>query len=289
MLISAVIDAMEILESLADHPQGQSVSELSARAKLNKGSIARVLITLQHSGHVMQDLATERYHLTLKAISIANRHMDRLGFADLIQPTLDSMARETGELAQLSACDGDRLFVIAKAEGDNRIRVESLLGREIALHASATGKAWLSALPPERAMRILATSMSAGKLTPHTITDLKVLQKELDKARSRGFAMQREELMEHMSAIAVPVWRGSDEDAVVGALVIAAPTFRFPAARMSELIKPLQDAAQRIGRAWPTSGIVSLHSTSRANARSRARSARERLETWPLAKNRRRK
>jgi DNA-binding IclR family transcriptional regulator len=253
VLISAIVHAMNILEALASAPAGLSVSDLSERAALNKGSIARVLITLQSSGHVLQDAATERYHLSLKTVSIANRYMDRLGFPELIQPVLDDLAAATDELAQLSACDGDRLFVIAKAEGSNRIRIESLLGREMAPHASATGKAWLSALPRERARKILH-GLRLAKLTPHTITDLPTLERDLKHARSRGYAVQREELMDHMCAIAVPVRARKGADPV-GALVVAAPVFRFPESRLLDIYPLLRDAAERIEAVWPREGL----------------------------------
>jgi IclR family transcriptional regulator, acetate operon repressor len=254
MLIGAVVHSMNLLEALASAPAGLSVSELSKRGALNKGSIARVLITLQSSGHVLQDPATERYHLSLKTVSIANRYMDRLGFPALIQPVLDDLAAATDELAQLSACDGDRLYVIAKAEGNSRIRIESLLGREIAPHASATGKAWLSALPPQRARNILG-NLRLTKLTPHTITDIAALERDLKQARSRGYAVQREELMDHMCAIAVAVRARAGADPV-GALVVAAPVFRFAESRLPEIHALLRDAAERIGTVWPRAGLL---------------------------------
>jgi IclR family acetate operon transcriptional repressor len=179
--------------------------------------------------------------------------MDRLGFPALIQPLLNELSAATGELAQLSACDRDRLYVIAKAEGENRIRIESLLGREIALHASATGKAWLSGMARDDAIRILSNSPLA-KLTPNTVTDLAELERELDEARTRGYALQREELMDHMSAIALPV-RRSTEKFPVGALVVAAPTFRFPETRIPEIRALLQQAVDRIGGLWPPGDV----------------------------------
>jgi IclR family acetate operon transcriptional repressor len=253
MPVTAIDHAMAVLERLADEPAGLSVTDLSQHIGVNKGSIARVLISLQGTGHVVQDAMTERYSLSLKTVSIAHRYMDRLGFPELIQPVLNELSTATGELAQLSACDRGRLYVIAKAEGENRIRIESLLGREIAVHASATGKAWLSGMPRDDAIRILSYSPLV-KLTPNTVTDLAELERELDRTRERGYALQREELMDHMSALALPVRRHT-EKIPVGALVIAAPTFRFPESRISEFRALLQQAVERIGGLWPPGAV----------------------------------
>jgi IclR family acetate operon transcriptional repressor len=265
MLVSSIIHAMAVLEALADRPAGMSVSELSVLADLNKGSIARVLITLQSTGHVLQDPETERYHLSLQTVSLANRHMDRLGFPELIQPVLNDLSAATGELAQLAAADNDCLYVIAKAEGANRIRVESLLGQQIALHASATGKAWLSGLSRERLLRALG-GIELVKLAARTITDIAVLEREIEQARVAGFATQREELMEQMSGIAVPVRAAAGSEAL-GSLAIAAPTFRFPFDRMTELHAMLQRAALQIGEAWPRqAAIVNVDRPARKTA-----------------------
>ena len=143
-----------------------------------------------------------------------------------------------------------RLFPFAS---NVQIRIESLLGREIALHASATGKAWLSGMPRDDAIRILSNSPLV-KLTPNTVTDLAELERELDRTRKRGYALQREELMDHMSALALPVRRHA-EKIPVGALVIAAPTFRFPESRISEFRPLLQQAVERIGGLWPPGAV----------------------------------
>lgn len=245
---------MIILEALADRGTGMSVSELSGLVGLNKGSVARILATLQSSGHVLQDRASEHYYLSLQTVSLANRYMDRLGFPEVIQPVLNELSETMGELAQLAAADSDRLYVIAKAEGPNHIRVESFLGRQIALHASAGGKAWLSGLDRNQLLRILG-ALKLTPLTHKTITQLSAFEKEIGDARKKGYATQREELIEHMSAIAVPVRTSSNLEAV-GSLTIAAPTFRFPAKRINEALPLLRAAAGRIGSAWPRSTTI---------------------------------
>jgi IclR family transcriptional regulator, acetate operon repressor len=68
------------------------------------------------------------------------------------------------------------------------------------------------------------------------------------------YALQREELMDHMSALALPVRRHT-EKIPVGALVIAAPTFRFPKSRISEFRALLQQAVTRIGGLWPSGAV----------------------------------
>jgi DNA-binding IclR family transcriptional regulator len=60
--------------------------------------------------------------------------------------------------------------------------------------------------------------------------------------------------MEHMSALALPV-RRTAEKFPVGALVVAAPTFRFPEKRIPEICALVQKAAERIGALWPPGAV----------------------------------
>ncbi len=240
---------MEIFEVLVDSGDGVGVSELSARLGINKGSTSRLLTTLEAEGYLIQNPITNRYELTLKLLAMANRFTDRLGFPGGVQPILGRLAAEAGELVQLSAGDGERLYVIAKAEGDSRLAVKSLMGRIMALHASAAGKAWLSAFLLDEATGILARQGVAA-LTEHTITDLATLRAQLERASIVGYATQDEELIPHVSAIAVPV-RHRTTGAPLGALDIVAPTFRFSEERRLGYLESMQAAAEEIVAIWP--------------------------------------
>ncbi len=248
-MVGAVAQVMQIFEVLVDSGEGVSVSDLSGRLGINKGSASRLLATLEAEGYLVQNPITNRYELTLKLLSLSNRFTDRLGFPGGAQPILDRLAAEAGELVQLSAADGEQLYVIAKAEGDARIAVKSLIGRPMALHATAAGRAWLSALPLDEATAVVARR-GLSAYTPCTITDLSSLREELQRVSTLGYAMQDEELIPHVSAVAVPVCHRVT-GAPVGALDIVAPTFRFSQERRLGLRSALKAAAGEIESIWP--------------------------------------
>ncbi len=248
-MIGAVSQVMEIFEILVDSPEGASVSDLSNRLGINKGSTSRLLSTLEGDGYLAKNSLTGRYDLTLKLLALVNRLTDRLGFPAGAQPVLNRLAAEVGELVQLSAGDGEQLYVIAKAEGDARIAVKSLMGRVIALHASAAGKAWLSAFSLDEATGIAARQGLQAR-TERTITDLGVLRAELERTAALGFAAQDEELIPHVSAIAVPILHRVTR-APLGALDIVAPTFRFAEERRLGFLGALRAAADEMEALWP--------------------------------------
>jgi DNA-binding IclR family transcriptional regulator len=58
-----------------------------------------------------------------------------------------------------------------------------------------------------------------------------------------------------MSGIAVPVRTARGAEAL-GSLAIAAPTFRFPFDRITEMHALLQRAALRMGEIWPREAAI---------------------------------
>lgn len=241
---------MAVLELLGSAPHGLGASEIVTRLEIEKSVVSRILATLEKDGYVTRDPATDRVRLGLRLVGVAFRFVESLGFYDFCMPELERLAAETGELVQLAVVEHETVAYVAKAEGTQRIRVYSQLGREAALHASTAGKLFLASLPEERA---LGLALRAG-LTPlarNTIRTVDALRAELARVRAQGYALLDEELFDGGSAVGVPVSarRGGR---LVGAIVLAGPTFRLPRERLLDVVPTLRDTAVRLGLAWPS-------------------------------------
>src|SRR5688572_23743124 len=153
--ISAVSRALQAIEMLTASPKGLTVSALSQRLGIELSIASRILSTLATDGYVRRDTAGQ-YVLTYRLVATASRFVDELGFVDLCLPLLQELADRTGELVQLALREADDLWYVAKAEGKQRIRMLSAIGREVPLHASAIGKAWLGTLGEDDALRLAA-------------------------------------------------------------------------------------------------------------------------------------
>jgi DNA-binding IclR family transcriptional regulator len=115
---------------------------------------------------------------------------------------------------------------IAQVDGRHVLGVSNWVGREVPDHCSAAGKVFLA---------FGASSLPSGqleRLTPHTITDRPLLERDLEAVRRQGFATIVDELELGLAAVAAPV---RDADAVVAALSVAGPTARLGDARLGLL------------------------------------------------------
>jgi DNA-binding IclR family transcriptional regulator len=84
------------------------------------------------------------------------------------------------------------------------------------------------------------------RYTEHTITDLDLLERELDVVREQGWAATVEEYEPGLNAVAAPV---RDHDGtVVAALSVAGPSFRLTRGDFGRVTAHLLRAADEFGR-----------------------------------------
>lgn len=248
--VAAVERAFLILELLAEARDGMSLNEICKRLKSNKSSIFKVLASLEISHFVLVDPKSRRYRLAQRLVLLAFKYLETIDFQDYCMPVLRRIADKTGELTQLAVAEGDDLHFLAKAEGAQRLKVVSLLGQRVELHAQAMGKAWLASLPVERALRLLALH-ELRPFTSRTLTSLDELREELARTRSRGYAISDEGFAEGIYGVAVAVVVPRLGDLPVGAISLGVPKSRITDLGVQEMVQVLRTGAQELAAIWP--------------------------------------
>jgi DNA-binding IclR family transcriptional regulator len=93
------------------------------------------------------------------------------------------------------------------------------------------------------------------RLTERTIVEPAALHAELAKVRREGYALNNEEMMPELVALAAPVFDHRDQ--VVAAVSISAPSFHVPAERVAFFAALVKDTANDISRRMGYTGSVS--------------------------------
>jgi DNA-binding IclR family transcriptional regulator len=118
----------------------------------------------------------------------------------------------------------DAMFCLDSIESPRALRVGARSGMTLPPYASAAGRSILALLPEEE-VRAMYPSASFPARHPATITKRSQLLAELDKARARGYAVQRSETEDGISAVAAAI----EQDGVRPrfAVTVAVPTSRL--------------------------------------------------------------
>ncbi len=248
---SATRRSLDILELLSEAPDGLALSDIGSRLRIPKSVAHRLLGLLTDCGFVRQDEGSARYGLTLKLTLLGLRHYAGTGLKDLIQPVLDRLAVATGELVRLAIVEGEGMVWVAKAQGARfGLKYDPDTGYDVVLHATATGKAWLSTLPEDEALRIVSATRfrTPARFGPNAVRTLKEFGKALAETRARGYGVAIEEGEPGTAAVAVPVRVGTT---TVATLSAAGPVSRFTPAQRTALARHLTEAATELAAIWP--------------------------------------
>jgi DNA-binding IclR family transcriptional regulator len=139
------------------------------------------------------------------------------------------------------------------------------MGRDVVLHATATGKAWLATLPEQEALRI---ACARGFDTPsgfgtRAVKNVDELRRHLDETRRRGYAVAIEEGEPGTVALAAAFRAYDGGDApTAGTVSIAGPQVRLTEARVAELAALVLHTAREMTALWPLRRRQSLATPS---------------------------
>ena len=162
---------------------------------------------------------------------------------------MQELNRSTAETISLDIPDGQTRLCIERIESPRSLRWVKQLGERMPFFASASGRALLAFMEPDKRDAILAET-PFEQLTPQTTTDLKTFREELDLTRKRGFAVSVSERVEGVSCIAAQIFDASEK--IIGAITISGPGTRFSQKIISEysdlLIRTTDRISQAMGR-----------------------------------------
>jgi IclR family acetate operon transcriptional repressor len=248
--MSSIGRAIQILEIIASEPQGVRVTDVATTLRLNRAIPHRLLAELMELGYVAQDPTTERYRATFKLGSLGLDQLETSGVQRWARDELAALAAETQELVRLAVASGSELRFVAKAQGgDSALMIDST-GSNVVLHATASGKAWLSTLPEEEVRRLL-TERGLAAETTHTETDLRRILDEVAQARELGYAVTHEEMEVGINAIAAPLVPPElGGGCGVATISIAGPSARLTQQMLQNFAPAVKATARTLSEQW---------------------------------------
>lgn len=253
---SQIERAFNLLERLTSAPRGLPLQTLAEELDIPKSATHRMLAELMRLGYVRQNAESSRYHLSTRLVAMGFRYLASSG-ADIVQPILEQLAQQTGELVRLGVIDSERQTWIAKAQGARSgLRYDPDMGRDAPLFYTASGHAWLSSLSDAQALLLVERQGIAdpAEFGPNAPKSNAELLERLRIAREHGYAWVVESSAVGTSALAAVVRHPLDGHAL-GVLSVAGPSARMSEARMHELAPVLLAAVAELSAASPASEL----------------------------------
>lgn len=223
-------------------------AELEDRLNLPKASLHRALHDLQLERLIQFDERSQIYSAGFRVLELANLVWARSDIRTLARDQLVQLCVTSNETVQLAMLADTHAVYIDSVESSNNVRMSMNIGSKAPVYCSGTGKVLLAWCSIEEQKAIMERT-SFAEFTPNTITRPALLLAELKKIRKLGYAEDNEEHFTGIRCIAAPIVNQADQ--CVGAISIAAPTFRIQADVFDQWRQCLVDSAAIVSERLP--------------------------------------
>lgn len=235
-----VANALRVLVYLRGREEGGGVTELSRQLGLGKSTVHLLLSTLARHDFVEVDPLTARYRLGLQAFEVGAAAVEHRHLGARLTVPMERLAHDSGEAVSLAVASGSHALIVQRVESAQLLRAEIKVGTRMPLHASASGKCLLAHMSRPQIDQLYPEDHLPSWLST-AVSRKSHLLVELEAIRRCGFAVNREEFVIGITAIAAVVRDGSDR--ALAALSIAGPTARFDERRW---LQPLLQVAEEV-------------------------------------------
>lgn len=241
--IATNLRTLLIIEIVGNASRALTPTEINEQLGLPKQTIHRLCTTLVRDGFLVYE--PDGRHLRparrLRNMASGILHASRIHIAR--HQILEELAATVGETVNFAVPEEDGMSYLDRVETDWAFRVQLPVGTHVPFHCTASGKCFLASLSKHMRERMLE-SVKMEKLTEKTITDTNALNDELALIRKQGYALDNEEFMGGMIAIAVPVL--DPQERFLAALAFHGPTIRLNEEALLKHVRLLQDSAARL-------------------------------------------
>jgi len=242
-MIRVLHKAFNILEFLAaepDRPRG--LGEIAGDLGLNPATCANILKTMIRRGYAEQVAPKKGYLLGPMACRLARSRPYRRDLLKVAEPLMAELAKDVRETVLLVTLNQSRRFILCQASGDQDLQVRSDVVSSDDVYETATGRLLLAHLPPEQ-LRTFVTMRGLPKGVWPEARSRSGLKRALEGIRKEGKVVDISK--PQVAAAAFPI---RDGEAVVAALGLYLPRFRFKGSHRKRVLAGLGDTAGTISR-----------------------------------------
>src|SRR5215207_3528472 len=228
--VGAVDHALNLLLLLREQQQLR-VTDAARMLGISPSTAHRHLSTLEHRGFVTQDRLTRAYRVGPALIELGITSTRAIDLREVSEPHLRDLSLSMGETVNLMVLQDSSVRFVAGFEADQRVRTHVLTGTLLPAYATSGGKVLLAELSKEELRALYPRGLR--RFTPYTKTFTQLLD-ELALVLMRGYAVNQQESVLGLSAVAVPLRdRGGS---TIAAVAMSAPSTRLPPRRVREVV-----------------------------------------------------
>jgi DNA-binding IclR family transcriptional regulator len=252
--VPAADKALDILEFMADRPDGVTQTEISAGVGRSIHEIYRIIQLLEKRGYLVRAAKSDRYRLSLKLFELAHKHPPVNRLIDVALPVMRRLAADSDQSCHLVVLRDLQVLIVLQIDSPLPMRYSVALGSHFPILETSSGAVLLAHLPaPERAAlieRLKASEEFAGE----------EIAARLERIDTTGFEMRPSLAVDGCINISLPI--RDHIGTTVAALTVPYLPQKHARFDRQSVLKSAQAAALEISRGLGAAEDVLSGSTS---------------------------
>lgn len=227
--LDRVVDILNAVEDGA-----RSYTDITHATGLSRPTAHRLIRALEQHGFLLQ-AGGAGYALGPRLLSLASSAMRELPLRELAHPSLERLAKSTGESAQLFVRDDDVRICVDAVESESELRTIVVVGATLPLTKGSAGKVLLAWAGEQDRRRVLASlpTEEAGRLARMIANTVR-----------RGWADSIGEREPGVASVSAPVFDAMG--VLVAAISVSGPANRIGALRGRRYAPAVTAAAREV-------------------------------------------
>jgi DNA-binding IclR family transcriptional regulator len=238
----SVKKAFKILSAISDASNGLGISDLSKKLKIGKSTVHGITSALEEMGVLVRDPFYKRYTLGYSLLEICRIAYSKIELKDFARKPMEKLMEKVGETVFLGVLNGDHITIVDVVESRNEMKITSPPGTKLPVFAGAAGRVLLSQIEEEKA-KVIVQKKGLVRYTSKTVIDHRQFLREIEKAREQGYAVDDEEYIPGVRAVATPLLFASSPPA---ALWVVGFTSTMDDHKMKIVIREIRETVQEV-------------------------------------------
>jgi len=200
----SVKKAFAILSAISSSRDGMGVSDLAKKLKMAKSTVHGMTSALEELGAAMRDPLTKKYKLGFTLLEIGRSAYSGIDLQTAARPVTEELMEKTRTSVFLGILNWDQVTILDIVESRQELNITAPVGSTIPLFAGAVGKVFLASMAEEQAKKMVQ-SKGLPRFTDNSIVDPELYFDELRQVRAKGYAVDDEEYIPGVRAVASPL------------------------------------------------------------------------------------
>lgn len=195
----ALDKAFDVIELLAEAPDGLTLTEIAARLQRSLSELFRIVVVMERRGYLIKDPDTDRLVVAYKLLDLAYRATPARHLTKAAVPVMQALARDVGQSCHLVVRNRAHGLVIAREKGSGASGFSVQTGVTIDLAQSCSGHVILAFSAPERTEEMLdEISLAKG-------SSIRALKERIALVAERGYDLQPSPITHGVTDMSYPV------------------------------------------------------------------------------------